>query len=293
MRIRALSQHDIARGPEWLRRLAPKADLWRDVETRAVVALDGEEIVGTGRFFMGRVHNDRLSLQVFVAPDFRRRAIGTAIVTALGSLRPDPRRFSAGVDAGSGAHRFVGALGARVYQECPPSIVPTGKAANILAAEDLPPTQRGDTVDFAALAGAWVDLYAWTHAGWSATAPDFGEWLTRWLARDLAAGDDLRHVRVAVDDGGSIRAAALVGTEDDPPTVVIEARTADEPDGAALVSACARDALASLHASGHERALIDVHVTDPHAYPLIRRLPATGQTHLLVEITPETITTPA
>lgn len=284
MHIRTLNEADLSAPMDWFTSHELRVDRWRDEETRAVVATDASgAVVGTGRFYMGRVHDSRLIADVEVAPEYRRQGLGTAIVRALGELRPDRRSFQAGCYAGSTTEEFLATLGATEYQRVPPEFVDTAAGTAALSVPGLPPTVSGDDVPWRELEAGWVDMYDWIHEGWSPVAPDFATWILEGFREEL----DRRRTRVRLGPDGTVRAMALVWDHPGPePNVVPETRTRAEVDGERQLAACLRDAFAALCEDGVAHATIEGHVTDPHYARLHSRLPATGEPYLLLEFDP-------
>ena len=210
-----------------------------------------------------------------MAPGRRRRGLGREMVGFLAGLRSDPKPLCTRGYVSSESVLFARHLGARPYQRCPPQQVATADAFRLVGTG--PETRPGSAVGLAELQRAWVDIYAWVHAGWSPVSAGFEEPLLAGFAEDL----DLIHTRVVVTS--TVRAAAFVFHDDEQPVVVAECRTPSEPAGLDLLRACVRDSLLSLANQGISAIAFDGHDTDPHFRPLLDELPTTGEAFELLE----------
>jgi len=272
---RPLTSHDIAAAPDWLEQADLAPDRWRDESTRAAAGWEGADLIAVGRIFPSRVHLGRYWTEVVVTPGLRRRGHGRQMVVHLAGLRPAPKPLCTRGSSSSEPVSFARHLGARPYQTCPPQQVATADAVRLLG--DGPRTLPGAAIGWEELRRAWADTYAWVHASWSPVAPGFEEPLLAAFGGDL----DRTHTRVVATP--TIRAAAFVFGDCDPPVVVAECRTPTEPDGLHLVRACVRDSLCSLAEDGVATVTFDGHDTDPHFRPLLEELPTTGESFELLE----------
>lgn len=275
--IRPITLDDLAVAPAWLLAADPRSDRWRNDSTRAVIGLDEDEIVASGRIFTTPVHASRYETEIIVAPDRRGRGLGSQVAAHLAELRPDPKPMCTRGYESSQPVRFARYLGAHPYQTCPPQHVRTSSAAALPSAG--PGTVTAADVDAAELHRAWTDTYAWMHDTWSPVAPGFEQALLAGFDADI----DLAHSRFVVD--ATVRAGAYVFQDMPKPVVVAECRTRDEPSGGQVLQACIRDCLLSLAADGTTAITFDGHDSDPHFRPLLDQFPTTGETFLLLEWT--------
>ena len=275
MEVRPLTVDDVAAAPTWLEGAGLLPDRWRDASTRAVAGWEGPDLVAVGRIFTSSVHPGRYCTEVVVAPERRRRGLGREMADQLLGLRSEPKPLCTRGYVSSEPVLFARSLGARPYQTCPPQQVATADGAQLAATG--PATQPGSAVGLEELQEAWVEIYAWVHAGWSPVSAAFERPLLASFAKDL----DLTQTRVVASS--TIQAAAFVFHDDQQPVVVAECRTPTEPAGLDLLRACVRDSLLSLANQGVSTITFDGHDTDPHFRPMLDELPTTGEAFELLE----------
>ena len=169
-RIRDLVRADLAATPSWLRERSMLPDRWRDEHTRTLIAEDGAgEAIGAGAMWTSRVHSDRYSVDLIVAPAHRRAGIATALLAALADLQPAPKPLIWGAAETDPAHGFAATVGARTIQRAPLDTFQTSRAARL--SQDDRVTSAG-AIPPAVVRRAWADMYEWTHADWHPVGPD-------------------------------------------------------------------------------------------------------------------------
>lgn len=241
------------------------------------MALDGDEIVAAGAIWLSRVHDDRFWLEIVVDPERRRNGIGTALARHLSTLRSRDLPFMARGYVDDEAQRFADALGARTIQTVPPVRAALDSRTELRPHADVQPLAGADRFR---VETAFAAMYRWTHEDWSPVRDGFEDALVEGLWDDL----DVDASAVAVDASGGILALALTFVDTDPPLIVAETTTRDQPGGEHLVEGCIRRAMAILAHRGLILVDFDGHVSDPHFLPALSRLRPTGRWFRLVEI---------
>jgi GNAT superfamily N-acetyltransferase len=251
---------------------------------RTTAAREGDEVVGLAGLTESRLHPSHLTLAVEVHPDHRRRGVGTALVR---SLRADGRPGLVRVftdDAAATA--FVRVLGGTVLQTLPPEKVRCASpAVRAWAEEHRGVTHSGTEVGRESVRQAWLQAYAWVHAGWVPVRSPAT--LAEVFDDGFLDGLDLAASRFTVRDG-RVSAGAFVLREvyDDAVVVVTEPTTAD--DTAANhqdTAACLAAVLADQADREPGSILVDCHVSDPHTYPLLQSIPdVTGRSLVFWEV---------
>lgn len=257
-----------------------RADEWRGGGSSLVATIEGKP-AGIAVSATNRVHPTRDPLFVFVAEQFRRQGIGSGLVKSLQTRRWMP--LSVKAHPGTVAYDFYKSLGAVRYQVCPPERIDTSRIdVRRWALENRRRDLRsGDQLTAEQLTEAWTKMYEVVHASWSPTG-------TR---RDLLAEfrpmiqeelDQSRSMFVVRKD--RIAAACFVfGTGRDPDVEAIgESLYPANLRARTDVAACMAEVLVN---AGGKSVLFDGHITDPHFFPTLQRIPAvTGRTLELLEI---------
>lgn len=279
MRIRRTTAGDVARHVAALPWLL--VDGWRDGGV-ALLAEDGDRLLGAALAVPNRVHPLRDVLQIEVLPDHRRRGVGTGLIQALRDRGHGP--FGAQAELGSGMQAFLGSLGAVRYQLCTPQTVDTGRA-DVRAwcvEHDGGDTVPGRDVPRAALVDYFTEQYRWQHASWAPTVEV--EALRGLVGEPFADDTDLDLSRFVVRDG-AVTAGCAVYADHLTPTSAIGCAEAADParrGARAEVASCMAAALIALDGRSME---FDGHVTDPHFHPLLATIPGvTGPAIELVEV---------
>lgn len=283
MFFRPLVQVDLDSGPSWFSSIELRADGWRDRHTRSLIALDGGVPVAAGLIWTSRVHGDRYWVAAVVDPERRRQGIGTALVGELARLRAEPLRFMTRGFVDAPALAFADALGARTIQIVPPMDVAVARRDALR--EVTPDTVAGSAVGLEGLGAAWASAYAWSHADWSPTAPDFADALLEGFGDEV----DLEATSVELDGGGSVVALCVAFTGGDVPVLCGETTERDTLNGERLVESCLRRTLDVLAERGVSAVEMDGHVSDPHWLSAWIRLQPTGTWFRLVEIDPKAL----
>ena len=255
-----------------------RADHWRDKHTRAAVAVEGQHLVAAGMIWTSRVHDDRYWVDIVVAPDHRRRGVGSAMFGHLCTLRHDDRALTARGFVGDPALQFADVLGARTVQVVPPSHI---EVAHRVRLRPWPGVVHGTDVAMSYLAAANATTYQWTHANWAPVAPGFAQA----LSEDLLADLDRTATAVALCATGQPRAMALV-YKDSPTIITAETVHPHDRDGERVVEGCLRAALDAVASQGITHVEFDGHISDPHFFPAWIKLDPTGRWFRLVEIPP-------
>lgn len=261
----------------------------------SIVAEAAGAVVGWGNRMSNPVHPTRDLAHVEVIPDCRRNGIGTALVRALQQSADTPLSAKAtalvdGPAATAAEYQFLTSLGKHIYQRCPMvSVRPDNPHVQAWCAASL--TSRvvpGTTVSEQEFVDACTSIYQWQHASWSPTADrtvvraDVAEW---WAEHHPEHG-------FAVRLDGHIVALTDCYQEDyfgDGQVWVLGGEAVDpaRPSARADVRSCIAASLQSL-ASQDREVTAEVHITDPHTWPVVASIPHVrhrGETEL-IEIRP-------
>lgn len=285
MRIRALVRADLAATPIWLRERSMLPDRWRDEQTRTLIAEDGAgEAIGAGAMWTSRVHPDRYSVDLIVAPAHRRAGIATALLAALADLQPVPKPLIWEAAETDPAHGFAATVGARTIQRAPLDTFQTSRAARL--SQDDRVTSAG-AIPPAVVGRAWADMYGWTHADWHPVGPD----ARGTLVEDLCDEIDPHLSSIAVSATGAIDAVLLVFTDSEVPVIAGETVARDTAAGATLLAGCVRRTFDQLAGAGVAETLLDAHEADaheadPHFAPLFDVLGPVTRWHRIVQFRP-------
>ncbi len=278
--IRRLIADDLATAPAWLSERSIRPDGWRDETTRTLIAVDDAGAsIGAGIMWTSRVHPGRYSVDVAVAPEQRRRGIGSQLVAALAASQPEPRPFLWGAAEADPGHAFVARFGARTIQRAPLDPVPTAHAARLRPDDRV---TSAATASQAVTEDAWAGMYEWTHVDWHPMGLD----ARGALVEDLWDEIDPELSSIAVAAGGEITAVLLVFVDGDVPIIAGETVARDTADGALIVEGCVRRCLDELARRGATETLIEGHVSDPHLAPLFDTLGLGTRWHRIIEFCP-------
>ncbi|BAU31663.1 acetyltransferase, GNAT family [Microcella alkaliphila] len=280
MIVRSLTSDDVSLAPAWLRERSMLPDRWSDEHTRTLIAEDGAgEPIGAGTMWTSRVHPDRYSVDLIVAPAHRRAGIATALLAALADLQPAPKPLIWGAAETDPAQEFVAAFGGRTIQRAPLDTFQTSRAVRLRPHDDV---ASAAAVSRVALEQAWADMYEWTHADWHPMGPD----ARAALVEDLWDEIDPHLSSVAVSASGAIDAVLLVYIDGARPVVAGETVARNTAAGATLLEGCVRRTFEQLAGSGVAETLLDAHETDPHFAPLFDALGPVTRWHRIVEFHP-------
>lgn len=258
-------------GERWRRTLLAVTDLGR--------------VVGAGTVARNRVHPDHLSAIVEVACDWRRRGVGSALLTAIraaaGSGASLRGRAHESDSAGLG---FCAAAGAVPRVRCP-GLGFTAPYDDLLQWSRHQQVPAGARVESLAalseeeLLNAWIELYVGMHADWSPAAPPP---VLRGVFTDIV-GDIRAELSAGAWVGDRLAAAAFVLTESPSlVTVVAETIRPDQPDGRALLAAALARCFEQVSAAGIAEMQLDGHDVDRHLAPIADGLPASYRNPLLL-----------
>jgi GNAT superfamily N-acetyltransferase len=257
-----------------------RADEWRPGGS-SLVARFGAEPVGIAGSATNPIHPTRDPVNVFVREHFRRRGIGSALVKSIQGRRLRP--LSVKAHPGTVAHQFYRSLGAARYQVCPPEQIDTSNIEVIQWANEnrTGDILTGDRIALDQLNEAWTEMYGLVHAPWSPTGSR-ATLLAEFRPMIQEELDRSRSVFLVRND--RIAAACFVfGTDRDTEVEAIcESLDPTNPLARLDVAACMAEVLAS---AGGTPVLFDGHITDPHFYPTLQRIPAvTGRGLELLEL---------
>ncbi|MEJ7649925.1 MAG: GNAT family N-acetyltransferase [Nakamurella sp.] len=254
-------------------------DRWRDLSTRSLLMDSDGAPVAAGMIWTSTVHRTRYWTSIFVAPQFRRRGFGGALMTALSEVRESPLPLKWRGNDGSIAMVFADGIGASTVQVVPPRTVLTDNAG-LLRSETR--TVDGTVTGIDEAAAAWVDLYRWTHELWSpmAVGSDAA------VLSDFRADIDLGASRFTQDEDGRITAGAFAFRSGSEWEVCAETRSSNQHRGEQLVASCVAGSLRSLADTGVHSVDFDGHVSDQHFLPVLSRLRPTGSWFRIVEWRP-------
>ncbi|SDL67308.1 Acetyltransferase (GNAT) family protein [Arthrobacter sp. ok362] len=257
-----------------------RADEWRVGGSSLVAKIKGEP-AGIAVSATNSVHPTRDPVFVFVAEQFRRQGIGSALVKSIQTRRRTP--LSVKAHPGAVAHEFYKSLGAVRYQVCPPERVDTSsiEVRRWALGNRRDDIRTGDRLTLEQLTEAWTKMYEVVHASWSPTGmrsrllAEFGPMIQEEL-------DPSRSMFVIRND--RIAAACFVfGTGRDlEAEAICESLHPANRLARTDVAACMAEVLVN---AGGTPVLFDGHITDPHFFPTLQRIPAvTGRTLELLEI---------
>jgi GNAT superfamily N-acetyltransferase len=256
-----------------------RPDRWRDDDIRSVVVMIDETPAAAGLIWRTKVHPGAYWADVVVAPEHRRRGIGTAVVAHLAHLRARPLPFKTRGHVDDARLRFADALGARTVQVVPPGSVSVAARTRLRARADVRTVREATWAD---VLDANARTYEWTHRSWAPVGDDFAEGVNAGLADEI----DLDASSVALDPGGRILALALAYPDDPRTVITAETCAPDTDDGERLVEGCVRATLDHLAGHGVSDVEFDGHISDPHFLPVWARLSPTGRWFRIVELDP-------
>lgn len=242
-------------------------DPWR--RSRVATDRDGQ-VIGCATVTSSALHPGRLPCAVDVAPAWRRRGVGSALLAAVGAERPDARPMSSKARlSNTAATAFVTAVGGRPYQHCPGIAVdPRAEDVRRWALARRSGSCR-DLVEATDLVSVFAELYRWIHQTWS-PAGDMAV-----LAQ--VAGEDVADADLTLSSGywvaGRLTAVAFAFPRGEACDVVAETVTADVPDGDQAVAGVVATTLLRCAERGVTDVQFDGHETDPHLAGVLRDLP--------------------
>lgn len=248
------------------------------------VAVDARDtMIGCASVVHNALHPDRLPCAIEVAPTWRRRGIGTALMDAVKVLRSnDARSLSTKARAtDTAATAFLTSQGGVVYQRCPaavidahePSVRRWADAQRLTGCTDL--TQ----MSLEQLSEAFSTQYLWTHRSWSPVGD-----LDALAATAAAEMVDLdRALSAAVWHDGALAAVVFAFRTSTQVEVVAETLDEAEPDGEYRLAQAFAFMLRAVRRQPHCHVVaVDGHVTDPHLQPVLCSIPTlnTNPLHL-------------
>ena len=241
-------------------------DQWR----RTVVCVRDAEIVGAGTLLASARHPSRYFVVVLVAPDARRRGIGSTLLGELAELgdgRPLLARVRDNDEAGLA---FLQDRGFNVLTQSRVGLVDPNDPRVQAWIATAPPSRIESNTPRDELATAHEEAYAAEHASWSPTTPRPLEESLR-----LFCGDSWLPVtaRAARSEGRITAVAALHGPPLSPtPTELFLIAGSTTGDAAALRSVVA----AELNAAQFLGAVVSIEADDANAHlsQILGELPA-------------------
>ena len=254
---------------------------WR----RCRVATDRTDtVIGAATVILNPLHAGRTPCAIEVAPQWRRRGVGSMLLDRMRGLRPDASRpLSTKLRPDTPGAAFVARMGGRAYQHCPGIMLEASDPRVRRWAAAQPKTTVTDLsiVGTDALVASFADLYEWTHREWSPVT-DTDE-LMQVSGQEVAEVDRALSTGAWVD--GRLAALALAFPSDDEIEVVAETVRPTQPKGEELVAGAVAALLETLARRGGSHVYLDGHVTDPHLQPVLDRIPHSDTTPIdLLEI---------
>ena len=258
------------------------APQWR--RCRVVTDRDGS-VLAAATVVVNSLHSGRMPGAIEVSPAWRRRGVGTLLLSQIAALRPDPRRpLSCKLRADdTAAMAFVSHAGGRIYQRCPGIIVDTSHRDVQQWVTAQPKARCTDLtgVQTDALVAAFADLYTWTHRDWSPVSNT--EELQAVSRAEICDADPA--LSTGAWEGDRLAALALAFPRDNGIDVVAEAVHPQQAGGQQLVAGSIAAVLAKFTLRGGGRVHFDGHISDPHLQPVLEHIPqAATQAVNLVEI---------
>jgi GNAT superfamily N-acetyltransferase len=229
------------------------------------VAVRGGDVVGAGSWAENRLHPSRVSVAVDVAPAFRRRAIGSALLRSVRESRKDDARpfatkLFAHMEEGLS---FVRRHGGEPYQTVPGFNIAPKALMEVIG------TPQGEVRTLADIEQVdrivrFARLYEWTHADWSpiASLHLLGD-ISQEVIKDC---DPDRSCMIRCMDGAEFIAFGFRDGETlEVVSESVDGRPVPQADVRAVLGQLARAA-----ADGGVATLwFDSHVTDPNLHPVL------------------------
>jgi len=263
-------------GPDWRR-------------TRVAVD-DRDTMIGCASIVHNPLHPTRFPCAIEVAPTWRRRGIGAALLDTVKQLRGNashPLSTKARA-SNTTAMAFLTSQGGLVYQTCPAAVIDANDpAVQRWAAHAQSATGCTDLTDLSSeqLRVAFSTQYEWTHRSWSpvgdhaalaaAAAAEMTD-LDRTLSTAAWHGDRLAAIVFAFRTPTHIEATHI--------EVVAETLSEEEPGGEQRLAQAMAFTLRAVRRQPHSHMVaVDGHVTDPHLQPVLGSIPAltTNPLHLI------------
>lgn len=254
----------------------PGQDSWR--RTRVAVA-DGQ-CVGVASLTLSPV-TDTYVCEVDVAPDYRRRRIGTRLYAAVHETANPPFPVLARAMQSRPLRRqFADSLGCTVLFHCPePWIDPTSGAGRQWADEQPLPSGSAlvtlGELPTAQVGEAWARCFEWTHRTFGTVHPE--RLADVWLGMSGELDPDTSMLTVEVSTGAITALSLVIPDAWDGRTMIIsETVRKDQPDGDRLLRAVVAGSLRVLGQRGVQRVELEGHATDAHLPGLVQSLPPGG-----------------
>lgn len=254
---------------------------WR----RTRVAVDARDrMIGAASIVHNPLHPGRYPCAIEIAPTWRRRGIGTALLDTVKELRGNvsrPLSTKARV-SDSAATAFLTSQGGFVYQRCPaavldahdPSVQRWINAQSSIGCTDLTHLSTGE------LSAAFSTQYLWTHRSWSPV----GDLDALAAAAKVEMADLDRALSAGAWHGGRLAAVAFAFRAATHIEVVAETLDEAEPDGEQRLARAIAFTLRTVRRQPDCHVVaVDGHATDPHLQPVLDSIPAltTNPLHLI------------
>lgn len=215
--------------------------------------------------------------EVTVSPAYRRRGIGTSLVTALQRVaEPGLPILGRAMPSHPLRGQFLHHLGATVLVETPmPRLDATDPAVPAWAvARAVPEGYRItalDQVDDDSAQTAWTEYFTWAHAAFGVVRPEAvpGTWAP------LREGLHSQASKVCLDCEERVVGFSLVSPDawEGRTFIVCETTSPDQPDGQAIVAAALAGSLTALAAMEKKLVEVEGHTTVTHIPALFDTLP--------------------
>ena len=254
----------------------PGDDTWQ--RTRVAIA-DGH-VVGSASLMLAPV-TDWYFCEVTVAPEYRRRGIGTRLYAAVYELTD--RSIPVVTRAMSSRpirRQFAESIGCSTLVHCPePWIDPTSTAGQEwITQQQLPDGYRTvamDELSMKRVEQAWATYFEWAHRPYGTVHTDhLPQYWTRYSA-GLDQGASKLSIETATD---AIVALSLVTPDawDGRTMIVSETVHEEQRQGDQLLAATIAASLSTLADQGIRRVDLEGHSTDAHSPQIVQTIPAGG-----------------
>lgn len=242
---------------------------------RSRIAMCDGGIAGIGTIAGNPIHPGRYSSAIEVHPAFRRRHIGSLLLTTLLDLRLEPIPLATKISAFNAvAMAYARNRNGTNYQTCPgisidlslPSVHNWIDVKLAVSSADIRPVAG---IDQTRIVESFVDQYLWVHEGWS---PVGSIDALRRTATSICQEADPALSSILEQDG-QIAVGVHVFRVGETAEIVAETTRQKLPGGRDLLELSIATSLRACSLAGIRSVEFDGHVTDPHLYPILESLP--------------------